>query len=89
MNGIFKVVQARTMSSYNSEVDLVMEMREVCLVPISALGRRVPRTTVMFLKPYILDQNFELKKNSYFTNSYIQVLNTNLSNNYEQDLYFI
>jgi hypothetical protein len=40
-------------------------------------------------KLFIMDYDFELKKNSYSTNSYIEVLNTMLPKNYNNNLYFM
>ena len=36
-----------------------------------------------------MDRDFKVKKNRYSTNSYLEVLNTNLPRNYKLDLYFI
>jgi hypothetical protein len=38
---------------------------------------------------FIIDRNFESKKNSYSANSYIKVLDAMLPGNYNDDLYFM
>jgi hypothetical protein len=38
---------------------------------------------------FIMDRDFESKKNGYSTNSYIEVLDAMLPRNYNDDLYFM
>jgi hypothetical protein len=40
-------------------------------------------------KLFIMDYDFELKKNGYSANSYIKVLDTMLPRNYNDSLYFM